>query len=71
MTDPDRPKCCHIPCGADAEFVIYERGTALEHRQADNFTHSCEAHVGALLGSVGAPLPGKLVHWVVEPLREE
>jgi hypothetical protein len=47
-------KCCYIECGQAASFRI-EWGP-IAH--PDNYTDSCEAHVGALLGHhAGEPAP--------------
>jgi hypothetical protein len=40
-------KCCFIPCDKDADFEIREN----TRTDPDNYTHSCEDHVGKMLGT--------------------
>lgn len=47
--DEKKRTCCHVGCGKDAEFVIYDSN---DRRPDMGFTDACTDHVGHLLGSV-------------------
>jgi len=65
----DRNWCCYVDedgqrCDPDAEFEIIEDRTDIH--PADNATHVCRDHVGALLGTIkeeGCPW-----RWIVATL---
>lgn len=62
------PYCCKIGCELDAEFEIADR-----HSNAafEDQTHSCEAHIGCLLGyRAGEPRPIFLM-WEIVPIARE
>lgn len=46
ILEVNRPYCCKVGCGADAEWTIWSGS-----RDVD-YTHACTAHVGELLTDV-------------------
>jgi len=51
-------KCCEPKCGKEAEFEII----CTDSCNPEDYTHSCEKHVGKMLGSIIIENPK---HWEI------
>jgi hypothetical protein len=58
-------KCCFDGCGKLAEFKVFDSN---EHRYDVAETHACDAHLGALIGSVEPTEPKG--PWNVYPITQ-
>lgn len=65
-------RCCHVDdggasCGLPAAYQVRERGTTWEGTAADD-TYACAAHLEAMMGYGGDPVPGRVIQYLVTPL---
>ena len=63
MADTKQP-CCFPECSKDSEFTIYGSSG-----HPDDYTESCESHIGILLGTPES-VEVSNEYWTVYPVEE-
>ncbi len=61
MKTKDKPHCCEMTCGQDAEYGIWP----VPAENYEDTTETCARHIGDLLGTTGTQ---KVEHYVIYPL---
>lgn len=65
------PYCCVIDCPEEASFevvTVRDGGRIAGPDPYSDYTHSCDAHVGELLGHQPNAVSPEEIHWHVRPL---